>query len=416
MWKMNLHLHGRLHSAVLFILAAVAFAVLPPQARAEDTLRPEVGKPLQAAQELLKAQKYKDALARIKEADAISGKTPYESFIIERMRGAAAAGAGESDTAVKAFEAVIASGRLPAAEALKLMEALASTAYRAKDYAKAQNWAQRYLREGGTNAQMRTLLAQTQFLSGDFAASAKELSAEIAAGEAAGNAPAEDKLQLLANCYLKLNDKAGYVATLEKLVTYHPKKEYWADLLSRIQRKNGFSSRLTLDVYRLMLATGNLKETSDVMEMAQLALQAGLPAEAKRVVDEGYAKGTLGSGAEADRHKRLRDLANKQAADDQKGLGDAEKQANAAKDGNALVALGYAYAAGRQFDKGIALMEQGMAKGNLKRPDDAKLHLGLAYLQSGNKAKAQQLLHSVQGTDGSSDIARLWLLQGGRGS
>ena len=50
MWKMNLHLHGRLHSAVLFILAAVAFAVLPPQARAEDTLRPEVGKPLQAAQ------------------------------------------------------------------------------------------------------------------------------------------------------------------------------------------------------------------------------------------------------------------------------------------------------------------------------------------------------------------------------
>ena len=414
MHRVVLPLGDHLRTIALLICLGIGIHAAP--AGAEDTLRPEVGKPLQAAQELMKAQKYKEALAKVKEADAISGKTPYESFIIERMRGAAAAGAGETDTAVKALEATITSGRLPAAEQLKLMEAVAATAYRAKDYAKAQSWAQRYIREGGSSPQMRTLLAQTQYLAADYAGAAKELSAEIAASEAAGNAPAEDRLQLLANCYLKLNDKAGYVAMLEKLVTYHPKKEYWADLLSRIQRKPGFSPRLSLDVYRLMLATGNLKDKSDFMEMAQLALQAGLPAEAKRVVDEGYAKGALGAGEEADRHKRLRDMANKQAADDQKGLADAEKQANASKDGNALVALGYAYVGGHQFDKGITLLEQGIAKGNLKRPDDAKLHLGLAYLQSGNKAKAQHMLHSVQGTDGTADIARLWLLQGGRGS
>ena len=94
---------------------------------------------------------------------------------------------------------------------------------------------------------------------------------------------------------------------------------------TRIQRKPGFANRLTLDVYRLMQATGNLKETSDLMEMAQLALQAGLPGEAKKVVDEGYAKGVLGTGADADRHKRLRDMANKQAAEDQKGMAAAEK-------------------------------------------------------------------------------------------
>ena len=413
----ELLLRGRCYSTALFFAAAVGLSSAALIARAEgeagkaDTLRPEVGKPLQAAQELMKAQKYKEALAKIREADAIGGKTAYESFIVERMRGSAAVGAGETDTAVRALEATVNSGRLPAAEQLKLMEALAGTAYRAKDYAKAQNWAQRYLREGGSSGAIRTLLAQTQYLAADYAGAAKGLSAEIAAGEAAGNAPAEDKLQLLANCYLKMNDKAGYAAVLEKLVAYHPKKEYWADLLARVQRKPGFSPRLTLDVYRLMLATGNLKDTSDFMEMAQLALQAGLPAEAKKVVDDGYAKGALGAGEEADRHKRLRDLANKQAADDQKALAETEKQAHAAKDGNALVALGYAYASNRQFDKGSALLEQGIAKGNLKRPEDAKLHLGLAYLQAGHRDKARHLLHSVQGTDGAADIARLWLLQ-----
>ena len=411
MMDATLLLRGRM-SAALFILVAVCLAVAAPISRAEgETVRPEVGKPLQAAQDLMKAKKFQDALARVKEADAVAGKTPYEAFIVERMRGAAAASAGDNETAAKSFEAVIASGRLPAAEQLKLIEALAGTYYRAKEYSKAQSWGQRYFKEGGISSAMRTLLAQTQFLGGDFAASAKELSAEVAASEAAGNSPAEDRLQLLANCYLKLNDKAGYVSVLEKLVSYHPKKEYWADLLARLQRKQGFSNRLTLDVYRLMQATGNLKDTQDYMEMAQLALQAGLPAEAKRVVDEGYAKGALGAGAEGDRHKRLRDLANKQSADDQKGMAEAEKQAAAAKDGNALVAVGSAYVAGRQFDKGIALIDKGIGRGELKRPDEAKLHLGLAHLQAGDKAKALQILRSVRGTDGTADLARLWVLQ-----
>ena len=37
----------------------------------------------------------------------------------------------------------------------------------------------------------------------------------------------------------------------------------------------------------------------------------------------------------------------------------------------------------------------------------------MAQLQSGKaKAKAQQTLRSVQGSDGSADIARLWILMG----
>lgn len=47
----------------------------------------------------------------------------------------------------------------------------------------------------------------------------------------------------------------------------------------------------------------------------------------------------------------------------------------------------------------------------MKRPDDARLHLGYAYLLAGQKAKAAQTFKAVQGTDGSADLARLWLLQ-----
>ena len=132
----GLLLRGQLLAA-LFILLAIGLTM--PGARAEgETVRPEVGTPLQAAQEAMKAKKFQEALAKVKEADAVVGKTPYETFIVERMRGTAGANAGDNETAAKSFETVIASGRLPAVEQLKLMEALAGTFYRATEYAKAQ--------------------------------------------------------------------------------------------------------------------------------------------------------------------------------------------------------------------------------------------------------------------------------------
>ena len=74
--------------------------------------------------------------------------------------------------------------------------------------------------------------------------------------------------------------------------------------------------------------------------------------------------------------------------------------------------IGYAYASMGQADKGIALIEQGIAKGGLKRPEDAKLRLGLAMLQaSKSRAKAVQVLRSVQGGDGTADLGKLWALQ-----
>jgi Flp pilus assembly protein TadD len=60
-------------------------------------------------------------------------------------------------------------------------------------------------------------------------------------------------------------------------------------------------------------------------------------------------------------------------------------------------------------------MEQGIKKGGLKRPEDAKLLLGYAQFQAGQRAKAAQTLKGVQGNDGPADLARLWTLLAQRG-
>ncbi|MCM2327875.1 MAG: hypothetical protein NDI88_08310 [Lysobacter sp.] len=397
---LNLLRAGALAAALLLAQAAPALA--------QNTVRPEVGKPLQAADSLFKAKKYREALAKVAEAEAASGKTPYETYVIQRTRGSIAAAAGDHASAARDFEAVIATGRNTGAEQLKLIQAVAGLHYHAREYAKAAQWSARYQKEGGNDPAMQTLLVQSHFLLNDCAAVSR------AVGEGNGRKPAEQELQMLANCYNKQKDSTGYVAAIERLVTFYPKKEYWTDLLNRVQKKSGFSDRLSLDVFRLKLATGNVTTANDYLEMAQLAIQAGYPAEAKSVVDKGYEAKVLGTGKEAERHQRLRDLVAKRLAEATQARDQVEKDAQADKGGDALVALGYSYVTEGAPQKGLAFMEQGIKKGGLKRPEDAKLLLGVAQLRGGARARGLQTLKTVGGNDGTADLARLWILLGQR--
>ena len=102
--------------------------------QAQETLRPEIGKPLQAAQELIKAQRYKEALAKVREAEAVGARNANETFLIERMRIAAASGAGDVDTAARSFEALNGSGRVSAADKVRMIESIAVGYYRAQQY------------------------------------------------------------------------------------------------------------------------------------------------------------------------------------------------------------------------------------------------------------------------------------------
>ena len=390
-------------------IVALSLALLGAAAQAQESVRPEVGKPLQEAQSLIKAGKYKEALVKVHDAEVVANKTAHENYLVERMRIAAASGAGDMASAAKAYEALSASGKLAPADKLKMAESIAGGYYRNKEYAKTVEWVQRYQREGGTSPQMQTLLIQAQYQSGDVAGVTKQLMSDIQADEKAGKAPSEDQLKLLMNATARQPEGQAYTYALERLVTYYPKKEYWVELIAGVQRKPGFSDRFSLDIYRLMLATGGAMKANDYMEMTQLALQAGLAAEGKAAIEKGFASGVLGTGPEADRQKRLRDLATRKAEEARVEMPTKEAEALAAKDGTALVAVGLNLATSGQAAKGAALIDKGIAKGGLKRPEDAKLRLGQALVLAGDP-KAAGVLRGVTGADGTADLAHMWII------
>ncbi|QDX81102.1 hypothetical protein B9N43_07520 [Denitratisoma sp. DHT3] len=375
--------------------------------QAADSLRSEMQKPLLAAQELIKAQKYEEALSKLKEAEAIPEPNDYESFLLAQLRGVAAGGAGDYAIAAKSFEAVLKSGRIAPAERPKFIQQTAIFYYKAKDYPASAKWFDAYYKEGGTDQELHTIHGQALFLAGDYAACIATMQSVIAASEAAGQPPVENQLNVLANAYLKQKDFVGYASTLEKLVVHYPTKERWADLINQISSKPTFSSNLSLDAGRLRLVTGNVRGPGDYINLAQAALDY-FPAEARKIVEEGFTQNVLGTGPDAKNHLALRDKTNKATVADQKALASDEKKAAKTKDGNILVTIGFNYVTHGATDKGIALMEQGIQLGGVKAPDHAKLHLGIAYLQAGQKDKAIAAFESVKGNDGSADLARLW--------
>lgn len=383
------------------------------QAVAQETVRKEVGTPLGEASKLVKAGKYKEALGKLRDAEAVGGRTAGENNAIEGVRFSAAMGASEPDTMVRSFDVLKGAGKLSAAQQLQYIEAIAGTYLRARENAKALTWAQRYFKEGGSSPTMKQVLQTAQFQSGDMTSAIKDTLEEIAADEKTGRAPGKDKLNLLLYAAQKKGDANAEAIATEKLLNYYPDPKLWAQILGGLPQKKSFdSSRYALDLYRLRLATGNMSRgAEDYMEMAQLAAQAGYPEEGKQVVDKGLAAGVLGQGAEGARHKRLADLMVKKIAEAKAAAAANEKAAADAKDGNAFVTLGLANAFGGNAKKGVEQIQQGIEKGNLKRPEDAKLYLGLAYQLGGEHAKAQAAWKSTKGTEGAADLARLWVIQ-----
>jgi tetratricopeptide (TPR) repeat protein len=393
-------------SVVPAIFAATALAQ-------KATAREQVGKPVEAAELLLKQKKYKDALAKLHQADAVAGKTPYEVYLIAATRAAIDLEAGDDSGAIEALEAALATGILPPADALKRVETLGQLNYQAKNYAKAAEYGGRYYSGGGKDPQPRILMAQAYFLMGDAANAAKTSLEAVRADEVAGRPPSEPTLQMLAAAQYKLGDAAGYAGTLTRLVAIDPKKEYWAGVLTAIQKAPGFSGRFALDIARLSAAADTLEKPDQYMAAAELALQMAQSGTAKSLLDKGYAAGVLGTGPAAPRQQRLAAMASRQVEDDVKTLPQLAKDAEAAPDGPASVKLGEAYASFDRYGEAIAAFQKALQKGGLKYPDDAKLHLGLAYLKAGDPAKAKLTLNSVTGADGAQALARLWLIEAG---
>ncbi|MBL8521260.1 MAG: hypothetical protein JNK75_11375 [Betaproteobacteria bacterium] len=385
--------------------AAQAAPEVKEQKAEQQGLREEVGKPLLAAEALVKEKKFDEAMAKIDDAEKVANRTEYENYFILRLRATTALSSGKDALAVQSLMKAYAMPQMPAADKGKIADAITRINYKLKDYKTAATWAATALKEGG-GSDLRLIQGHALYLTEDYPAAQREIAEFLSESEKSGKTPPEEQYRLLAGIATKLKDDAGYVAVLEKLVVSYPKREYWNDLIVRTEVKKGFSDRLVLDMYRLKLELGLLTSTGDFLEMANYVLnQLGYPAEAKKVIDAGIDAGALSKDSTNDKYRKLMAAINKELA---------EEKARAAKNTpipNTSVARlnnGYDLVIKGETQRGLDMMAEGLKLPDLKRPEEARLRYGIAHVLAGQKDKASEIFRTINGPDGLTEAARLW--------
>ena len=393
------------------LATATLLPTLAVAADAAPSIGPKVGKPMKAAQDAMKAKNWAEALAKVKEAQAIEGKSAFEEYQINEFLGFILINQKDYAGAAAAFEKNITSGQVPAAELNNKLKTVAQLTFQTKQYPKAIDYTSRYLKAVPGEPDMQMLLAQGYYLQKNYKSASEAALPAIVASERAGKKPDENWLLLMMRSNYELNDNAGIQTSLEKLVRHYPKPDYWDGLLSTMAKTGERNDRLTLGIYRLRLETGTLKRADDYIEMGQLAIDAGVPGEAQQVVEAGFANKLLDVPESKARNERLLASAKKLVEADKATIANEAKAAQTAPTGQADVGVGQAFLSYGQYDQAIEALDRGIKKGSVKLPEEAQISLGIAYLKKGQKAQAQSAFKAVAGDSPWARLAGLWALR-----
>jgi tetratricopeptide (TPR) repeat protein len=368
-----------------------------------------VAEPLKKAQEAMKNKQWDAALAEIKKAQAAEKKTPFEAYQIDEFMSYVLVQQKKFAEATPVFERMLNSGFMPADQVDDRTKTVAQLHFQNKDYKKAVEWGKKWLEKHPGDETMSVLVGQAYYVQNDYKNAAATMNGVVTAAEKGGRTPSENWLQIVLSSQFKLDNKDGIADALKKLVRYYPKAEYWENLLD-IYRRRDSSDRVTLGFYRLMNDVGTLKQADDYVEMAQLAIDAGVPGEAQTVVEKGVQNGTLKSEDKTaqGRYDRLLAGAKKSASTDKASLAQLAKEAEKATSGQALVALGQAYLSYGMYDEAIDALKKGIAKGGATDTDEAQISLGIAYLRKGQKDLARQAFKTVKAESKWHDLAEMW--------
>jgi hypothetical protein len=390
------------------VAVAVALFLIPTGDVRAETVSKGIAKTLLSAQNASKAKKWAACLSDLKKAESTAGLSPYDTYIINELRGYCAFSAGDASTALRAYEANLGSQFATKASMPGRVKALMQLHYNSKNYGKAIEYGQRAIGNGTADSDVYTLIAQSYYVQNDFKKARDFTGKWIADQEKRGQTPKENALNIYLTSCMKVNDAACTSAGFEKMVSYYPNPDAWANLMQALFK--GGDEASMLQTYRLATEVGAMRNGSDYTEMAQLALERGLPAEAQAAIEAGFTRKAFTEQRDIDRNNRLLASAKGRVAADKAALMTRAKEAAASKTGDADIALAESFLSYGRYPEAIAAAQRGISKG-ASNPANAQLVLGMAQFKAGNKADAVKAFKAVKGNESLQRLGKLWSLR-----
>ena len=254
------------------------------------------------------------------------------------------------------------------------------------------------------NANAYVLLAQGYYQLQDYDKALTNINIAIEDFEGKGRIPKEQWYNLARFLYAEKNMNEEATQVLRELITYYPKKQYWVQLSFIYSEQN--KETLQLGAMETAYVQDLLEKDGEYRNMASLFLNAEVPWKASKVIQDGLEKDIV-----EDNSKNWELLAGalRQAQEVKKAIPAMEKAASKSDDGDLFARLGNIYLDADENQKAIEAIEKGLARGGVKRPDNARLVLGMAYFNIDEYKKARDAFRAAGRDERSKKYADQWI-------
>ena len=253
-----------------------------------------------------------------------------------------------------------------------------------------------------TNAYV--LLANGYFQLKDYDKSLTNIQIAIDREEAAGKLPKEQWYNLARFIHFDRDNYRAALDILEILIMYYPKKQYWVQA-SHLYGEEKDEAR-QLAILEATYEQNLLDRSQDIVLLSQLYLQAEVPFPAARAMEKGLADDIV---EKESKNYELAGVAWRQAQEVTKSLPMLEAAASKSEKGELYARLGNVYLDVDKNKEAVEALKRGLDRGGVKRPDQARLALGMAYFNLGDFNAARRAFREARKDKRARSYADQWL-------
>jgi tetratricopeptide (TPR) repeat protein len=324
--------------------------------------------------------------------------TKEDRYLIGQLQLKAALAANDQAAMTAAVNTVAGSGYLDSARTAELYRSLGAKLVNDKQYGPGAAMLEKAAALTPGDTQLQMSIADVRMVEGRKGDAAAIYARLIQARQAAGQKPDE--------ALYKRAVQAAYDANLptvddlaKQWVTAYPSAESWRNSIGVYRNQAKPDLEGTLDLLRLMHATGALTRSSDLGLYVRILSDGGNFIEAQRVLD------AMAPGGEIDA-AGLQSLKATVGSKPKVSVADLDAAAKSAQSGMALLRIGDRYYGLGEYAKAAEAYRA--AKGRGAEAGLADLRAGIAAARAGDKAGATAALNAVSGP--RAGVARYWLL------
>jgi tetratricopeptide (TPR) repeat protein len=378
------------------------------ETRRTPALRNKVYEKLAEAQTFAEAKQYNEAEVILNEMISTEGKRALNSYELANVYNLFAFlrySTEDYKGALDNYRKVVAQPDIPLAMEINTKKTIAQLFFVQEQWQQGVNALLEWFElSEKPDAGSYVLLSQGYYQLKDYDKALQNVVTAIDMYEAAGKLPKEQWYNLARFLYFDKGDTDNALATLTVLLKYYPKKQYWVQASHLYGEKKEDAKQLAM--METAYEQGMLDKSTDLVTMAYLYLNAEVPFPAARVMEKGFKAELI---EEKSKNYELAGSAWRQAQETQKSIPMMEKAASKSDDGELYTRLGNVYLDGDQFQQAVDAINKGLSKGGVKRPDQARLALGMAYFNLGDYTAARKVFRVAAKDDRSKKYANQWL-------